>query len=56
MKTIIAYREGQNWILNVNGYHRVLHYSIKSKSDVKRWFADAQNEHDYEGYKLKFAK
>lgn len=56
MKTIIAYKQGENWILNINGYEQQLHYSIKTKADVKKWFAEAQNEHEYEDFELEFAK
>lgn len=55
MKTIIAYKEGNNWIVNINGNILRLHYSIKSKSDVKRWFADVQNNNEYKGYNIVFA-
>lgn len=54
-KTITAYRQGGNWIVNINGYEDQLHYSIKSKADVRRWLAERQNEHEYEGYRLVFA-
>lgn len=55
MKTIIAYKEGNNWIVNVNGVLLNLHHNIRSKSDVKRWFADAQNNNEYEGCNIVFA-
>lgn len=55
MKTIIAYKEGESWIINISGNLLKLHHSIKSKSDVKRWFADAQNNNEYEGCNIAFA-
>lgn len=33
---IIAYKQGQQWILNCNGKLIPLHYSIKTKSEVRK--------------------
>ena len=55
MKKIIAYRQGQDWIVNINGYLKQLHYSIKTKKEVKEWFEERQNNREYEDFILEFA-
>lgn len=51
MKVIICYRQGGNWIANVNGHLTTLHYSIQSKKRVIEW-----GKNEYEDYKIEFAE
>lgn len=55
MKKIIAYKQGQNWIVNINGNIQQLHYTIKTKQDVKNWLVTEQEDHSYEDYEIVFA-
>lgn len=56
MKTIVAYKQGGNWVVNINGYLKQLHPSIKTKKDVQNWFKECQDSHDYEDYELVFGE
>lgn len=55
MKKIIAYKQGNAWVVNVDGYIHTLHYSHQTKEDVRQWLKAQQGEHYYEGYELEFA-
>jgi hypothetical protein len=47
---IIAYKQGGNWIINVDGYLTELHYSVRSKKDVRMYC-----EWNYPSCKVVFA-
>lgn len=51
---VIVYRQGSNWVSNIDGYLTQLHYSVKTKEDVKKHFAE-KSEEDFVEYILIFA-
>lgn len=50
---IIAYKQGNQWVVNENGYTKQLHYSVKTKQDVINLYAYSDNP-DVK-YKVTFA-
>lgn len=51
---VTAYRQGGNWVCNINGNETKLHYSITTKADVLRHFRQL-SEQDFIAYKVTFA-
>lgn len=51
---VIVYKQGGNWISNIDGYLTQLHYSVKTKEDVKRYFSE-KSEIDFVEYIVTFA-
>lgn len=56
----VAFKENENWKLHLissqRGSLNVLDLGsyLRTKKDVKEWFVEQQNEHDYEEYVLCF--
>lgn len=55
LRSLVAYRQGQNWIATSDNFSIQLHYSIKTKQDVVNWFKERQNNHEFENYVLSFS-
>lgn len=54
MKKIIAYRQNGVWVVNIEGFIQTLHYTTRTKEDVRQWLKEQQEEHYYEGYEIEF--
>lgn len=37
---VVAYKQGGQWMANIDGNVKALHWSVESKRDVIEWFAD----------------
>lgn len=44
MEKAIVYRQGNNWIANINGYLRTLGYWVKTKKQVREALEDYEVE------------
>lgn len=49
---VVAYKQGEQWIANVGGTIKPLHWSVETKSDVLEWFADESDNETY--YNVEF--
>jgi hypothetical protein len=52
---VIVYKQGGNWISNIDGYISQLHYSVITKKDVLIFFED-KSECDNVNYIVKFSE
>lgn len=48
---VIAFKQGGNWVVSINGLEQQLHYSIQTREQVRAWF-DAVYAH--RGYTFDF--
>jgi hypothetical protein len=53
-KKVIVYREGSNWVSNLNGVLTTLPYWVKTRKDVMEFYQD-MSEYDYCTYIIDFA-
>lgn len=53
---VIAYKQGSEWVVNVGGYVKQMHYSIKTRKDVLAHFEEANDNYAGVPYIVKFAK